>query len=351
MKIATLSNASVIHTRRWVEHFRARGHEVRLWSLEHGPAELRAHALPVAPLPGLLRYPLAVPALVRDLRAFAPDLIDAHYVPNYGLMGVLSGWRPVSVSAWGSDLLLSGRAGPLRRLRAHFVLSHADLVIADADNLARAARELGARAERVHSVPWGIRVDRFREGERKAGLLLSTRMHEAVYDIETLIEGVAPIMAGRADLELVIAADGSRRPALERRAAERLPAGRFRFVGRLEPDALAAWLGRADVYLSGSHSDSTSLSLLEAMASGAVPVVSDIEGNREWVSEGEGARLFAPGNPAALSRALEAALADAPWREAARAHNRRVVEARGDWNRNMAVVEDLMTECVREARR
>ena len=350
MRIATLSNASVIHTRRWVEHFRARGHEVRLWSLEPGPAELRAHPLPVVPLPGLLRYPLAVPALVRDLRAFAPDLIDAHFVPNYGLMGVLSGSRPVSVSAWGSDLLISGRSGPLRRLRAHFVLSRADLVIADADNLARAARELGGRAGRVHSVPWGIRVDRFRPGERTPGLLLSTRMHEAVYDIETLIEGAAPIMARRADLELVIAADGSRRAALERRAAERLPAGRFRFVGRLEPDALAAWLGRADVYLSGSHSDSTSLSLLEAMASGAVPVVSDIEGNREWVSEGEGARLFAPGNAAALSRALEAALADAAWREVARAHNRRVVETRGDWTRNMAAVEHLMTECVREAR-
>ena len=351
MRIATLSNASVIHTRRWVEHFRARGHEVSLWSLEPGPAELRAHALPALPLPGVLRYPLAVPALVRDLRAFAPDLIDAHYVPNYGLMGVLSGWRPVSVSAWGSDLLISGRQGPLRRLRAHFVLSRADLVIADADNLARAARELGGRAGRVHGVPWGIRVDRFRPGKRQAGLLLSTRMHEAVYDIETLIEGVAPVMARSADLELVIAADGSRRPALERRAAERLPRGRFRFVGRLEPGALAEWLGRADVYLSGSHSDSTSLSLLEAMASGAVPVVSDIEGNREWVREGEGARLFAPGNAAALSRALEAALADTAWREGARVHNRSVVELRGDWTRNMAAVEHLMTECVREARR
>jgi glycosyltransferase involved in cell wall biosynthesis len=351
MKIATLSNASVIHTRRWVEHFRARGHEVRLWSLERGPDELAAQALPQAPLPGFLRYPLAMPALIRGLRGFAPDLVDAHYVPNYGLMGVLSGWRPLSVSAWGSDLLISGRAGALRRARAHFVLSRADLVIADAENLARAARELGGRAGRVHSVPWGIRVDRFRPGERRPGLLLSTRMHEPVYDLETLIEGAAPVMGRRPELELVIAGDGSRRASLERLAAERLPAGRHRFVGRLDPRALADWLGRADLYLSGSHSDSTSLSLLEAMASGAVPVVSDIEGNREWVRDGEGARLFAPGAPAALAVALEAALADGAWRETARAHNRREVEARGDWNRNMAEVERLMTECARGARR
>ena len=176
-------------------------------------------------------------------------------------------------------------------------------------------------------------------------------MHEAVYDIETLIEGAAPVMARRPDLELVIAADGSRRGALERLAADRLPAGRHRFLGRLDPDALAQWLGRADVYLSGSLSDSTSLSLLEAMASGAVPVVSDIEGNREWVSEGQGARLFTPGDAGAMTRALDAALADTAWRDSARAHNRAVVEARGDWTRNMAEVERLMAECVRDRRR
>src|SRR5215467_6515815 len=102
---------------------------------------------------------------------------------------------------------------------------------------------------------------------------------------------------------------------------------------------LAERLGRADLYVSASLSDSTSVSLLEAMASGAVPVVSDIEGNREWVHDGEGARMFAPGDPGALTRAVEAALADESWRGRAREHNRAVVERRGDHARNMADIE------------
>ena len=122
MKIATLSNASVGHTNRWVTWFRARGHDVRLWSLEPGPAGLAPALLPRAPLPGLLRYPLAAPALARALRAFEPDLVDAHFVPNYGLLGALSGRRPLAVTAWGSDLLGLERADPLRRARAAFVL-------------------------------------------------------------------------------------------------------------------------------------------------------------------------------------------------------------------------------------
>lgn len=340
MRIACLSNAAVVHTARWVGYFRARGHEVRLFSLEPGPAGLEATALPRAPLPDALRYPLALPALRRGLAAFDPDLVDAHYVPNYGLLGALAGRRPLAVTAWGSDLLLVGRLHPLRRLRARWVLRRADLVLADAENLGRAARALGAFPERVRVVPWGVDLDRFAPAAaREPGLLVSARMHEPLYDLPTLILALAPLMRARVDTRLVVAGDGSRRRELEALAAARLPAGRYEFVGRLGPEALAALLARAELYLSASRSDSTSLSLLEAMAAGAVPVVSDLEGNREWVEDGVGARLFPVGDVPAAARAVEAALADRAWRERARAHNRAVVEERGSWRRNMARIE------------
>jgi glycosyltransferase involved in cell wall biosynthesis len=51
--------------------------------------------------------------------------------------------------------------------------------------------------------------------------------------------------------------------------------------------------------------------------------------------------MFPPGDPDGLARALERALGDAAWREAARERNRRVIETRGDWSRNMAEIEAL----------
>jgi glycosyltransferase involved in cell wall biosynthesis len=340
VKIATLSNAAVVHTRRWVEHLRARGHEVRLFSLEPGDASLDVQALPVAPLPGFLRYPLAAPALAGALRGFGPDVVDAHFVPNYGLLGALAGVRPLSVAAWGSDLLVTGSSNVLQRMRARWVLRRASLVLADARNLARAAIALGAAPERVRTIPWGVDRARFAPASaREPGLLLSTRMHEAVYDIPVLLAGVAKVMARRPESFLAIAGDGSLRPMLEAQAAALLPRGRYEFLGRLEPDALARWLSRAEVFLSASRSDSTSLSLLEAMSAGALPVVSDIEGNREWVADGDGAWLFAVGDAAGLARALEAALADAAWARRARERNASVIEARGDWQRNFTRIE------------
>jgi len=340
VRIAMLSNAAVVHTRRWAEHLRGRGHDVRLWSLEAGPPELEARALPAAPLPGFLRYPLAVPALRRALRAFAPDVVDAHFVPNYGLMGALSGFRPLSVAAWGSDLLVSGGRDPLQRARTRFVLRRAGLVIADAENLARAALALGAEPGTVRAIPWGVDRARFAPApQRERGLLLSTRMHETVYDLPTILRAAAVALARHPHATLAVAGDGSLRAALEREAARLLPAGRWRFLGRLAPQELADWLGRADAYLSASLSDSTSLSLLEAMSAGAIPVVSDIEGNREWVGEGDGARLFPCGDSGALARAIDGVLGDPAWCEAARARNAAVVAERGDWHRNFARIE------------
>jgi len=342
VRIATLSNAAVVHTRRWVETFRARGHEVQVWSLEAPPPGFATHALPAWPLPGFARYPLAAGPLARALDRWAPDLVDAHFVPNYGLLGALVNRHPLAVTAWGSDLLITGPRDAFQRARARFVLRRADAVIADSDNLAAAARALGAPAVRVHAIPWGVDRARFTPAPtRTRGLIASTRLHEPIYDLDTVIDGVAPLLARLPQLRLVIAGDGRLRGALEARARLRLPAGRYEFTGRLAPDAMAALLARAEIFLSASHSDSTSVSLLEAMASGAVPVVSDLEGNREWVTEGAGARLFPPGSPAGLTSALERALSAPAWLDQARDRNLGVIAERGDAALNFARIESV----------
>jgi len=52
----------------------------------------------------------------------------------------------------------------------------------------------------------------------------------------------------------------------------------------------------ADVYVSASHVDGSSVSLLEALACGKPALVSDIPSNCEWVSPGEQGWLFQDGN-------------------------------------------------------
>jgi glycosyltransferase involved in cell wall biosynthesis len=99
----------------------------------------------------------------------------------------------------------------------------------------------------------------------------------------------------------------------------------------------------ADVYVSASEVDGTSVSLLEAMASRRAVVVSDIAGNREWVEPGRNGVLFPVGDAALLARALldVAALPDAArrgWGEQGRSQ----VLLRADWERNAARLTVLL---------
>src|SRR5205814_7554687 len=127
---------------------------------------------------------------------------------------------------------------------------------------------------------------------------------------------------------LEIAGGGAERGSLDARAAARGLGEVAHFRGVLPEGEIAALVGRADVYVSTSLSDSTSVSLLEAMSAGAFPVVSDIPANHEWLVHGETALFFPPRDAEALAVELDRALGDADLRATAAARNRATVLAR-----------------------
>ena len=345
MRIALLGNADAIHTRRWAGVLRGRGHDVRVFSLERPPAS-EAEGVTVLsgvplPLPRALRYPLARTAFAAAVDAFDPDLVEAHFVPNYGVLGALVGRHPLAIQCWGSDLLVSAAKSAFQGRRARFALRRADVVVADARVLGEAALAYGAPLERLLVVPWGADLARFPLAPLVAAPhVVSVRQLEPLYDVATLIEALPAVRAAVPALTVTVAGDGPERGPLEARCAALGLAGVVRFVGRVPHAELPALLGSASAYVSTSRSDSTSISLLEAMASGATPVVSDIEGNREWLVEGVSARFFPVGDAPALARALTEVLSDEPFRRSARATNRAKVERDGDWAANVARVED-----------
>jgi L-malate glycosyltransferase len=68
------------------------------------------------------------------------------------------------------------------------------------------------------------------------------------------------------------------------------------FWGQVGQRDLPRWYHMADIYISPSHVDGSSVSLLEALACGLPCLVSDIPGNKEWVEEGVNGWLFRDGD-------------------------------------------------------
>jgi glycosyltransferase involved in cell wall biosynthesis len=106
------------------------------------------------------------------------------------------------------------------------------------------------------------------------------------------------------------------------------------FPGQVSQNDLPDYYRSVDLYVSASHSDGTSISLLEAMACGRPVLVSDIPGNREWVEPGVQGWWFPDGSANALAQgilcAVEARDRSGEMGQAAR----RLVEERADWECN-----------------
>jgi glycosyltransferase involved in cell wall biosynthesis len=77
---------------------------------------------------------------------------------------------------------------------------------------------------------------------------------------------------------------------------------RVHLIGEVPHDDIGLWLSAADVFLSTSHHEGSGYSLIEALACGCTPVVSDIAPHRAIV--GDLGKQFAPGDPTGCAAAL-----------------------------------------------
>jgi len=278
-----------------------------------------------------------VPRVRRSYRQFRPDLVYAPYVASNGLTAVLSCKGPIVVGAVGSDVVnQSGRTGLARWLherRTAYVSKRADLIHTQSQQIDDELCRLGIPSSKLLRLPVGADLDQFYPHpdmpRKRAMRLICTRKHEKVYDHATVLEALAKLRTAGRDFHCVFTCTGTLLEA-NKALARRLGVEEcVTFTGHLPTGKLPQLLREADVYVSASHSDGTSSALLEAMASGLVPVVSRIPGNLHWISDGQTGLFFTAGKPDELSAALKRAIDDPSLRERAIRVNPGLVRTEG----------------------
>ncbi|KAB0585217.1 glycosyltransferase family 4 protein [Ideonella dechloratans] len=261
---------------------------------------------------GLLR---ALPTVVRWLKAAQPDWLAPHYLTSHGTLAWLAvcfgGVKArIAGSAWGSDILLTPQKNAGMRWLTRRVLRACALTTSDSRHMAERMRALGARE--VMTFPFGLEALPPWPEHKDDALFFANRALEALYRPERVLEAFAAIAQDWPEARLVVAHDGALRPALEARAAQPDLAGKVQFVGRLDAATQAGWYARARWYLSLPASDSVSVSVLEAMGHGCIPILSDLPANRELVDDGRNGVILAEGElPTRARLAPLAAHADA----------------------------------------
>ncbi|NKB87385.1 MAG: glycosyltransferase [Acidobacteria bacterium] len=280
---------------------------------------------------------------VEQLRQIAekirPAVVHAGPVPGPAWLVARAGLRPLVSASWGSDLLREVQHNVQSHERARFAVEHTDVALADCAAVNSAFRELGMAPERIVTFPWGVDLQDFSltAAPSISGplTLFSGRRWEPLYGTAELVEAFALATQGGAALRLRLLGSGSEHDRVGELTARPHMRGKVQRMAEVPESEIGRQLGKSDVYVSASHCDGSSVTLLQAMASGLPVIASDIPGNREWVSHDHNGWLFPPGDVSELARLMVHASASRSQLRPMGLRSRSIAEERADWSRHV----------------
>lgn len=338
MRICFLADAISIHTARWCHEFTALNHEVHIISFQNGSIpNVKVHFVDAGSIKvkgGNWQTLFSVRSVRKILREIQPDILHALYATSYGTIGALSGFHPFIITPLGTDILISAKQSPGYRYLLQFVLRKADTITSLAGHMRKTIEELNRGKTTIEDVIFGIDTSvfshhhNFRNSEKFT--LICTRSFEPVYNIPQVIEAIALIKNKIPNLHVHMVGDGTLKNELVKSVQLKNLEHIIHFHGRLKQAEIAHLLNSSHIYLSTSRSDGSSLSLLEAMASDAIPVITDIPANREWISHEKNGMLVPVDDAFMLANAIYFVYENySQFANAAQLVNRKIIKEKG----------------------
>jgi len=305
--------------------------------------------------------PKYVSSLRKVIREIKPDLIHAGPIQNCAFLVALSGFRHLLAMSWGYDLVMDAESSWWMRRITYYVLRKSAFFTSDAKVSRDKAVSFGMNPERTVIFPWGTDIEHFvprgvepldnAQGKRrkrkvvgknrkskivnrKSITLFCSRTWESIYGVDVLAKAFVKVASVKPDVNLIVLGGGSQGASIRKILMNGGVMDRVHFGGQVGQRDLPRWYHMADVYISPSHVDGSSVTLMEAMASGLPCLVSDIAGNREWIQDGVNGWLFRDGDVDDLASKILFAIKSK--REFKRIGElaRKTAEERADWRRN-----------------
>lgn len=242
--------------------------------------------------------------LLKLLRELQPSLIHIHQVNRQAFFVSKAAKKlkiPVVLTAWGSDVLLMPKKNRVYRGMVSYCLRNASFITADAIHMIAEMKKMEPDSTKYVHLQYGINPI---EGAFKEHIVFSNRILNPLYRIDKIIDYFKEFQEQNQDWKLVIGATGSEEEKLKSKVKDLQLENHVAFVGWLQNEENRKWFSKSAIYISIPESDGTSVSVLEAMSAGCIPVVPDLPVSHEWIVDHENGIIEKKGaNP--LFEALE----------------------------------------------
>ncbi len=337
MRILLLADISSYHTYLFAETLSEQGHEVHVASAEpplRPTNSFEIHRVrPLVEKKNFFRYLPLIPQFRKLAGELYPDVTHAHFISNYGFIARFIQGKKI-LSVWGSDLLVVPSKSVIHRRLTAWILKGFDLIHVDAIFMKGILNGWGIPGEKIRIFPFGLKkgIRDLPLTIQKRNLFITHRRLDSDMDPLTVVRAFKQFHKSYPDVELVMMSDGEMRQEIERAIAKDTF---IRLTGRVSRETLIKNLTNSRFYVSASFTDSTSVSLLEAMATGCFPIVTDIPGNREWIIHAKNGLLFKPGNADELVERMISAVSHPELVDEAIMYNKSVIQKRANFEENV----------------
>jgi glycosyltransferase involved in cell wall biosynthesis len=282
--------------------------------------------------------------LKKIIQEFKPDLIHAGPVQSCAFLTALSEFSPLVTMSWGSDILVDSEKNLLNKWITKFTLRKTNHFLGDCETVKKKAMQFGLSQEKITTFPWGIDLDKFKSenntdlrnqlGWQNNFIILSLRSWEEIYGVDLVVKAFIDLSMQFPEIRLLLLGDGSQREMIHQIVADAKVTDKVHFGGVIDQKDLPKYYQTADLYLSASYSDGSSVSLMEALASALPTLVSDIPSNQEWIKEGENGWLFKVGDVEDLKRKIIDIVNQREKITDIRKQARQTAEKKADWTLN-----------------
>ena len=362
--ICYLANAASIHTVRWINYFAEHGWKVDVITWHPPVSNSGIHRDVVVhriffPPHYIARYG-ALLEIIRLTRNIRPDIIHAHYISHFGILAGLysrlSGFKPIVLTAWGSDILIDVKG--LKKWWIGYALKRVDCITCDSEHIIKVLTELGANPQKIEFIYFGTDVRKFNPTQKSekireetalndCPIVISLRSLESLYDVETIVKAIPKIVKEVPETKFVIAGRGSQEAALKQLAKSLRVSDSIRFVGFIPNAELPKYLASSNIYVSTSLSDAgIAASTAEAMACGLPVIITDFGDNRNWVEDNVNGFIVPLKDPKRLAERIIYLLKNEGLRMKFGMRNRKIIEDRNNYYKEMGKMENVYMELV-----
>jgi glycosyltransferase involved in cell wall biosynthesis len=361
MRILFLADSDSPHTLRWIKSLHKFGHSIALFSIHcinsdyyRNYSDILLYSSEISRKIqnksetsfSKLKYLTAIFKIKNIIKTYKPDIVHAHYASSYGLLSVLTKFKPVILSYWGSDVFIFPNRSFVHKFILKYISSKANVILSTS-NIMKVEIQKYCDKE-ILVIPFGVDITLFKpirnpKNDKSIVVIGLIKTFEENYGVKYLINAFAQLKKeplGK-NLKLLLVGKGSLLNNLKIMTRNYGIEQYVEFTGYVDPSFIYKYHQQLDIAVIPSISESFGVSAIESMACGKPVVASNVGGLAEVIDDGKTGILVKSKDAQSIYEALKKLVANEELRIKLGEAGRKKVLKYYNWDDSVKLMNDL----------